>query len=138
MMLNRLRIALLALSLTASAVAQTQFASVRGQVEDSSGAVVSNATLTLTNVDQNRPWTTISNDKGYDHYRDNGRGCDAPSLCCSLGRHRAYRHCLGVDVSCMWVHRVGGSQTRSSDSLNMTTNAEDDSPLCDAQHVGWR
>jgi hypothetical protein len=64
MMLNRLRIALLALSLTASAVAQTQFASVRGQVEDSSGAVVSNATLTLTNVDQNRPWTTISNDKG--------------------------------------------------------------------------
>ena len=44
--------------------AQTQFASVRGIVEDSSGAVVPGATLSLTNVDQNRPWATRSNESG--------------------------------------------------------------------------
>lgn len=43
---------------------QTQFASIRGNVEDSTGAVVPNATLTLTNIDQNRPWVTKSNDSG--------------------------------------------------------------------------
>ncbi len=44
--------------------AQTQFASVRGVVEDSSGAVVPGATLRLTNIGQNRPWTTRSNESG--------------------------------------------------------------------------
>lgn len=43
---------------------QTQFASVRGVVEDSSGATVPNAALTLTNVDQNRPWVTRTNESG--------------------------------------------------------------------------
>ncbi len=43
---------------------QTQFASVRGVVEDSSGARVPNAALTLTNVDQNRPWVTRTNESG--------------------------------------------------------------------------
>ncbi|MEZ5399074.1 MAG: carboxypeptidase regulatory-like domain-containing protein [Bryobacteraceae bacterium] len=46
------------------AAAQTQFASIRGVVEDSSGAVVANAALTLTNVGQNRPWSTQSNESG--------------------------------------------------------------------------
>jgi hypothetical protein len=45
-------------------VAQTQFASIRGVVEDSSGAIVPEALLTLTNVEQNRPWLTKSNDAG--------------------------------------------------------------------------
>ncbi|MBI4873810.1 MAG: TonB-dependent receptor [Acidobacteria bacterium] len=44
--------------------AQTQFASVRGIVQDSSGAVVPNAALTLTHIEQNRPWTTRSNEAG--------------------------------------------------------------------------
>ena len=50
--------------LSPTAVAQTQFASVRGQVEDGSGAVVPNAALTLTNVDQNRSWSTTTNEAG--------------------------------------------------------------------------
>lgn len=50
--------------LTLPLLAQTQFASVRGSVEDSTGAVVPSASLTLTNVDQNRPWTTKTNDAG--------------------------------------------------------------------------
>ncbi|MEZ5351411.1 MAG: carboxypeptidase regulatory-like domain-containing protein [Bryobacteraceae bacterium] len=47
-----------------AASAQTQFASLRGVVEDGSGAVVANAALTLTNVNQNRSWNTHSNDSG--------------------------------------------------------------------------
>jgi hypothetical protein len=46
------------------AIAQTQFATVRGVVEDSSGAVIPGASLTLANVDQNRPWHTKSNEAG--------------------------------------------------------------------------
>jgi hypothetical protein len=45
-------------------LAQTQFASVRGLVQDSSGAIVPGAALTLTNVEQNRPWQTRSNEAG--------------------------------------------------------------------------
>lgn len=48
----------------ASLIAQTQFATVRGVVEDSSGAIIPSATLTLINTDQNRPWTTKSNEAG--------------------------------------------------------------------------
>ncbi len=44
--------------------AQTQFASIRGLVVDGSGAVVPRAELLLTNVDQNRPWKTRSNESG--------------------------------------------------------------------------
>jgi hypothetical protein len=43
---------------------QTQTASVRGVVQDSTGAVIPNASLVLTNVDQNRPWVTQSNESG--------------------------------------------------------------------------
>jgi len=64
MFLNFSRLAILAVVLVIHAAAQTQFASLRGQVEDASGAVVPNAALTLTNIDQNRPWTTTSNDAG--------------------------------------------------------------------------
>ncbi|MBM3766151.1 MAG: TonB-dependent receptor [Acidobacteria bacterium] len=45
-------------------LAQTQTASVRGVVQDATGAVVPNALLTLTNIGQNRPWTATSNDQG--------------------------------------------------------------------------
>lgn len=44
--------------------AQTQTASVRGVVQDATGAVIPNALLTLTNVDQNRPWSASSNESG--------------------------------------------------------------------------
>ncbi len=47
-----------------SALAQTQTATVRGTVTDSSGAVIPGAALTLTNVDQNRPWAAESNAAG--------------------------------------------------------------------------
>ena len=53
-----------AISCSALLVAQTQFASIRGVVQDSTGAVIPNAELTLTNIDQNRPWTTRSNESG--------------------------------------------------------------------------
>jgi len=62
-MLSRFALTLLALA-AAIAFAQTQTASLRGVVQDSSGAVVPNAQLTLTNIDQNRPWSAASNDSG--------------------------------------------------------------------------
>ena len=46
------------------ATAQTQTATLRGVVTDTSAAVIPGATVTLTNVDQNRPWTTATNDRG--------------------------------------------------------------------------
>ena len=58
------RCLVLSICLSLPLLAQTQFASVRGSVEDSTGAVVPSASLTLTNVDQNRPWTTKTNDAG--------------------------------------------------------------------------
>lgn len=57
-------VASLALFTLSSAFGQTQFASVRGVVQDGSGAVLTNATLTLTNIEQNRPWVTASNESG--------------------------------------------------------------------------
>ncbi len=51
-------------ALAASALAQTQTATVRGTVTDASGAVIPGAALTLTNVDQNRPWSAESNAAG--------------------------------------------------------------------------
>jgi hypothetical protein len=53
-----------ALLLSLPLFAQTQTASVRGVVQDSSGAVIPNAALTLVNVDQNRFWSTQANDSG--------------------------------------------------------------------------
>ena len=43
---------------------QTEAATLRGTVRDSSQAVVTNARVTLTNVDQNRSWTATSNAAG--------------------------------------------------------------------------
>ncbi|MBI3280922.1 MAG: carboxypeptidase regulatory-like domain-containing protein, partial [Acidobacteria bacterium] len=45
-------------------MAQTQTATVRGVVQDSTGAVIPGARLILTNVDQNRPWEATSNEVG--------------------------------------------------------------------------
>jgi hypothetical protein len=44
--------------------AQTQTATVRGAIQDASGALIPGAQLTLTNVDQNRSWRTVSNEAG--------------------------------------------------------------------------
>jgi hypothetical protein len=46
------------------AFTQTQNASLRGVVQDSTGAVVPDAQLTLTNIAQNRPWSATSNASG--------------------------------------------------------------------------
>ena len=57
--------ALAALLLAASAViAQTQTATLRGVINDRSLAIVPNAVVTLTNVDQNREWHVTSNAEG--------------------------------------------------------------------------
>ena len=48
----------------APAMAQTQTATVRGVVSDRSGAVIPGATVTLTNVDQDRPWSVTTNAVG--------------------------------------------------------------------------
>jgi len=45
-------------------LAQTQSATVRGEVTDTSGAIIPRAALILTNVDQNQPRKTTSNDNG--------------------------------------------------------------------------
>ncbi len=52
------------LTLPVAIFAQTQTATVRGVVTDRSGAVVPQAYVTLTNVDQNRPWKAITNAEG--------------------------------------------------------------------------
>ena len=58
------RTALPLLVAAVAAYAQTQTATVRGAVTDASGAVIPGAALTLTNVDQNRPWSAESNASG--------------------------------------------------------------------------
>ena len=55
---------LLACLFCAAVFGQTQTATVRGIVTDRSSAVIPNATVTLTNVDQNRTWRTTSNAEG--------------------------------------------------------------------------
>lgn len=52
------------LLLSSAALGQTPTATVRGAVTDSSGALIPNAALVLTNVDQNRPYRTNSNEGG--------------------------------------------------------------------------
>src|SRR5262245_31223521 len=56
-------IALLLLGI-AAARGQTQTATVHGVITDSSGAVVPDAPVTLTNVDQNRSWRATTNSEG--------------------------------------------------------------------------
>ena len=58
------RLALPLLLASLAAFSQTQTATVRGTVSDASGAVIPGAVLTLTNVDQNRPWSAESNASG--------------------------------------------------------------------------
>src|SRR5713226_8054722 len=58
-----IRWALLAMSVSA-ALAQTFTATVRGVVNDASGAVVSGAVITLTHVDQNRSVKYTTNQNG--------------------------------------------------------------------------
>src|SRR5438105_13337753 len=60
---NLLTESLLLLTFAAHCGAQT-YATVTGNVRDASGAVIPNATLVLTNVDQNRPWKSESNQVG--------------------------------------------------------------------------
>lgn len=52
------------LLLASAASGQTQTATIRGAVTDSSGALIPSAALVLTNIDQNRPYTTNSNESG--------------------------------------------------------------------------
>ncbi|MBY0503943.1 MAG: carboxypeptidase regulatory-like domain-containing protein [Bryobacteraceae bacterium] len=64
-MLQNLRsLVAVSLLLTSAVFGQTQSATLRGSVKDASGALVPNATLTLTNVDQNRASATTANDSG--------------------------------------------------------------------------
>lgn len=58
------RVALSLLVMSGVALGQTQTATVRGTVTDSSGAVIPGSVLTLTNLDQNRPWTAETNAAG--------------------------------------------------------------------------
>ena len=58
------RTALLFAAAAVAAYSQTQTATVRGSVSDASGAVIPGAALTLTNVDQNRPWEGEANASG--------------------------------------------------------------------------
>jgi outer membrane receptor protein involved in Fe transport len=62
-MVARLALAAI-LALTPALFGQTQTATVRGTITDSSGAVLPKAQLVLTSIDQNRPYRTASNDAG--------------------------------------------------------------------------
>ena len=59
-----LRVAVSLLAASAAAFGQTQTATVRGTVTDASGAVIPGSALTLTNLDQNRPWAAETNTAG--------------------------------------------------------------------------
>ena len=56
--------ALLIAALAGDLGAQTQAASLRGMVQDSSGSIVPKASIQLTNTYQNRSWQTESNEQG--------------------------------------------------------------------------
>ena len=62
--LQRIAIAIMLVAMLPVGWAQTQTATVRGEVTDSTGAVIPGAALTLTNLDQNRPWEVESNAAG--------------------------------------------------------------------------
>ncbi len=64
-MIRKLILLTLAAAVTAIVgEAQTQTATLRGVVQDATGAVIPGATVTLTNVDQNRPWKSTTNQVG--------------------------------------------------------------------------
>ncbi len=60
----RLTLAAALAALASGISAQTQSATLRGVVQDASGAVVPNAALTLTDISRNRSWPTQSNESG--------------------------------------------------------------------------
>lgn len=62
--LQRIAVAIMLAAMLPAGWAQTQTATVRGEVTDSTGAVIPGAALTLTNLDQNRPWEVESNAAG--------------------------------------------------------------------------
>ncbi len=62
--LRAFRLALPLAMVAMSVFGQTQTATVRGTVTDASGAVIPGAALTLTNIDQSRPWEGESNASG--------------------------------------------------------------------------
>ena len=64
--MKRIRLAIVAvvLMMTVSAWAQLSTATLFGAVTDNSGAVIPNATITLTQVDTNFTRTVKSNDQG--------------------------------------------------------------------------
>jgi hypothetical protein len=55
---------LLSLNLLEAPASGQTYATITGLVEDASGAVVAGANLTLTNIEQKRPWSTQSNSVG--------------------------------------------------------------------------
>jgi hypothetical protein len=64
-MLQKTRLAVLMMVVGSGILsAQTQTATLRGSVKDASGALIPKARLVLTNVDQGRPSSAISNDSG--------------------------------------------------------------------------
>ena len=64
--MKRIRLAIVAIAvmMTVSARAQLSTATLFGAVTDNSGAVIPNATITLTQVDTNFTRTVKSNDQG--------------------------------------------------------------------------
>ena len=62
--MRRAAICIILLAFLPRAFAQTQTATLRGVVTDRSGGVIPGAAVVLTNVDQNRPWTVLTNDVG--------------------------------------------------------------------------
>ena len=62
--MRRAAICVILLAFLPCAFAQTQTATLRGVVTDRSGGVIPGAAVVLTNVDQNRPWSVLTNDVG--------------------------------------------------------------------------
>src|SRR3954454_139251 len=105
-MLKYILSALLSLSLTAPALAQSQAANgaIEGTISDSSGGVLPGVTVTITNVDTGTERSVVSNEKGL--YR-------APLL--PLGKYRVVAELQGVK-------KLEGTDIQLSDGQTATVN----------------
>src|SRR3954467_11433490 len=131
-MLKYILSALLSLSLTAPAFAQSQGANgaIEGTVSDSSGGVLPGVTVTVTNVDTGAERSVITNEKGL--YR-------APLL--PLGQYRVVAELQGFkkfeqkDIQLSVGQSALINVTLGVGALNETITVNADSPLLDAARI---
>src|SRR3954468_11295385 len=132
-MLKYILSALLSLSLTAPALAQSQAANgaIEGTISDSSGGVLPGVTVTITNVDTGTERSVVTNDKGL--YR-------APLL--PLGKYRVvaelqgFKKFQGTDIQLSVGQTVTVNPTLSVGTVSETiTVSSTDMPALDTARI---